>query len=96
MPKPRGMSDVRSIRSVGTSSVPRGQPAALLQMHRLATEKHRLEHEMDMWARKREQIERRLTEIEQQLDALRKTAVQIEEVKPAASRASFREVVLEY
>lgn len=96
MPKPRTMSDIRSLRSVHSSAVPRGQPAALLQMHRLATEKHRLEREVEMWARKKEQIERRLTEIEQQLELLRKAAAHTEETRQKASKVAWREVVLEY
>lgn len=96
MLKLKTMADIRSIRSVGSSAVPRGQPAALLQMHRLATERHRLEHEMEMWARKREQIERRLTEIEQQLEPLRQVATHTEETKRTGPGAALREMILEY
>ncbi len=95
MKRPKTMSDVRALRSVGGSAIPRGQPAALLQMHRLATEKHRLEREVELWARKKDQIAQRLTEIDQQLDVLTKTAARTEEAKPKAE-PSWREVLLEY
>lgn len=96
MPRPKTISDIRSIRSTCSSAIPRGQPAALLQMHRLATEKHRLEREMEMWTRKKEQIEQRLTEIEQQLQLVRGVDVRAEKPRPQAAGSAWRELLLEY
>ena len=90
MQRPKTLSDVRALHSVSGSAIPRGQPAALLQMHLLATEKHRLEREVEMWARKTDQIARRLTQIEQQIELLSEASVRTEDAERLPPSSSDR------
>jgi hypothetical protein len=65
------MHDVRTLRSVVTRSAPTSDGALFLLLHRLASEKLRLEREVDLWLRKKERLEKRLMEIEQQVEHLK-------------------------
>ncbi len=71
MAGPRTMHDIRSARSIATRAMPTSEGAIFLQLHHLASEKLRLENEAELWLRKKERIEKRLGEIEQQMESMR-------------------------
>jgi len=97
MAGPRSMHDIRSIRSVATRAIPTNEGAIFLQLHRLASEKLRLEREVELWLRKKERLEKRLGEIEQQMENLRSLGpgVQIESRLNSPKR-DWHQVTLEY
>ena len=93
----RTMHDIRSLRSVTTRSLPLSESAVFLQLHRLASDKLRLEHEVELWLRKKERLEKRMTEIEQQMDNLRRTSPGVTvESRASAPQRPYRQVTLEY
>ena len=91
------MHDVRTLRSVATRATPASDGAIFLQLHRLAGEKFRLEREAELWLRKKERIETRLSEIEQQMEKLRRLSptLTVESTVTRPGKA-WREVALEY
>jgi predicted nuclease with TOPRIM domain len=107
MPTPKSLHDLRTMRSVRTRPVSEVQ--AYLEMNRLAGERRRLERELEMGSQKIERIQRRLDEIEEQLQG------QMSELgfarhdnhaevamprgrgsKAAAPESEYRQVTLEY
>lgn len=67
----RGMHDIRSMQSVARSSGgPMDGRAAYVDLHRLMTEKARLERELTMWQAKVQRIQARLADIETQMQQL--------------------------
>ena len=97
MADPKTMHDVRSIRSVSTRAMPSSEGAIFLQLHRLASEKLRLEREVELWLRKKDRIEARLTEIEHQMEALRGVCPRIAvEPRVTETKHGVCEMVLEY
>ena len=97
MTGPKTMHDVRSLRSVASRAIPTSEGAVFLQLHRLASEKLRLEREVDLWLRKKERIEIRLSEIEHQMDNLRNLCPNLTvETRVTSPRKSWRQVTLEY
>lgn len=97
MADPKTMHDVRTLRSVAGRASPTDEGAVFLQLHRLASERLRLEREAELWLRKKDRIEKRLAEIEQQMEGLRSlgTGLRVEsrvnDPKPA-----LRRLTLEY
>ncbi|MBI4306771.1 MAG: hypothetical protein HY678_10675 [Chloroflexi bacterium] len=97
MAGPKTMHDIRSIRSVATRAVPTSEGAVFLQLHRLASEKLRIEREVELWQRKKDRIEKRLIEIEHQMENLRTLSPSLTvEEKINKPRAAWRHVTLEY
>ncbi len=91
------MHDVRSLRSVATRAIPTSEGAVFLQLHRLASEKLRLEREVELWQRKKDRIEKRLAEIEQQMEGLRDVCPSITvESRINSPKSTWRQVTLEY
>ncbi|TAK29828.1 MAG: hypothetical protein EPO21_20425 [Chloroflexota bacterium] len=97
MAGPKTMHDVRSIRSVATRALPAGEGAIFLQLHRLASEKLRLEREVELWLRKKERLEKRLAEIQQQMEHLRgQNPDLIIESRVSTPKNAWRQVTVEY
>ncbi|MBI2863116.1 MAG: hypothetical protein HYX94_00950 [Chloroflexi bacterium] len=93
----RTMHDIRTLRSVVTRAVPASEGAVFLQLHRLASEKLRLERQVEIWQRKQERIEKRLTEIEQQMENLRHSDRSVTvESKINRPKKALRQITLEY
>ncbi len=91
------MHDIRSLRSVAARAVPSSEGAIFLQLHRLASEKLRLEREVDLWLRKKERIENRMGEIEQQMESLRHLCPNLTvETRVRSPKKGWRQVTLEY
>ena len=91
----RTMHDIRTLRSVVTRGMPTSEGAVFLQLHRLASEKLRLDREAELWMRKKERIEKRLAEIQQQMDRLRQVSPGVPE-RAEGQRSAWRQVDVEY
>ncbi len=105
MPTLKSLHDLHTVRSVRTR--PAGQVQAYLEMNRLAGEQKRLERELVMWMQKIERIQRRLIEIEEQMQEhmqeLGYTNGSVEAAVPrrddkqaTAPEGKLRQVTLEY
>ena len=66
----KGMRDVPSMRTVLGRSHPNGEQAIYIDLHRLMTEKARLEGELAMWQANVQRIQKRLAEIDAQTQQL--------------------------
>jgi chromosome segregation ATPase len=66
----RGMHDIRSMHSVARRGIPMDGQAAYVDMHRLMTEKNRLERELGMWQANVQRIQARLADIDNQMKQL--------------------------
>lgn len=97
MASAKTMRDVRTMRSIATRRAPMTEGAVFLQLHRLCSEKLRLEREATLWLRKKERIEQRLGEIEQQMETLRRLG-QSAAATPGAGgpKKAWQHVTLEY
>ena len=97
MPGPRTMHDIRTLRSVAAQRAATDERAAFGQIHRLACEKHRLERELEFWLSKKQRIELRLAEIEQQMRTLSSASFPaVNGSRAPAAPPGWREVTLEY
>lgn len=96
MVQPRTMHDIRTLRSVPSRAAPSNEGAMFLQLHRLASEKLRLEREVELWLRKKERIEKRLSEIEHQMESMRRASHTYVESRVSQPKRGWREVTLEY
>ena len=97
MPGPRTMHDIRTLRGIGSRVPTMSESATYLQMHRLASEKLRLEREDELWARKRERIARRLAEIEQELKRTsRGRAIRASKTRIESPTRAHQQVILDY
>ncbi|MCL4546070.1 MAG: hypothetical protein M1118_16015 [Chloroflexi bacterium] len=96
----RTMHDIRTVRSVATRALPNSDGAVFLQLHRLVSEKQRLEREIELWRRKRERVEQRICEIEQQMEhlhALWPGVASPDRLAPmGGARKAWHSVTLEY
>ena len=90
------MHDVRTMRSIASRAIPENEGAIFLRLHRLTSEKLRLEREAESWQRKKERIETRLREIEQQMGQLRQLNQQTRVEVPGHARPPWQEIVIEY
>ena len=70
----KSLGDIKTMRSINSHRGPMTVEAAFLQLHSLAKEKHRMEKEAQFWERKSRQIRKRLEEIGQQMESLKKIA----------------------
>jgi len=66
----KGMRDVPGMRTVIGRSRPGGEQAIYIDLHRLVTEKARLERELAMWQANVQRIQERLAEIDAQMQQL--------------------------
>ncbi|MBI4498612.1 MAG: hypothetical protein HY689_12005 [Chloroflexi bacterium] len=98
MAGPKTMHDIRTLRSVASRALPTSEGALFLQLHRLASEKLRLEREVELWLRKQERIHRRLGELERQMEHLRQLCPSLSAEAKATppQRGGWRHVTLEY
>lgn len=97
MAGPKTMHDIRSARSIATRAMPTSEGAIFLQLHRLASEKLRLESEAELWLRKKERIEKRLGEIEQQMERMRLLCPTVTvESRINRPTKAWRQVTVEY
>ena len=69
-PPLKGMRGVPSMRTVIGRSRPSGEQAIYVDLHRLVTEKARLEGELAMWQANVQRIQGRLADIEAQMQQL--------------------------
>lgn len=94
----RGMRDVRSMHSVVKRGGPISETGAYVDMHRLMTEKDRLERELGMWQANVKRIEARLADIESQMTQLDEIATREREKRNGTSEEAepYREMTVTY
>lgn len=94
---PRTVHDIRTARSIPARVSSASEQEAYARLSLLATEKHRLMDERKIWERKLERIEKRVREIDQQMDQLGHQVSEINKQGVASSsRALWHEVELSY
>ncbi len=103
---PRGVSDisglrnVRSMRSTGKRSIPRVQSSAYLDLYMLRKEKDRLEKEVYILDKRKNGIQKRLDEINTEMEKLEKAEAIRRETTPEAlkkpSRKGWKTMHLKY
>lgn len=69
---PRTAHDIRTARSLPARAGPGSEQDAYVRLSQLASEKHRLVGEQELWQRKLERITKRSREIDSQMDRLRR------------------------
>jgi hypothetical protein len=69
----RGVGDIKGIRRVNTRPGPVTESSGLLALYRLATEKDSLQKKLAWVRRQQDQTEKRLSEIAQTMQAVKKT-----------------------
>ena len=72
---PRTAQDIRPSRSVPARAGRDTEQACYVRLSQLAKEKHHLLGEQQVWQRKLERIAKRLGEIDEQMNALRKRVI---------------------
>lgn len=76
---------------------PGSEPDGYVRLSQLASEKHRLLGEQELWQRKLERITKRLTEIDLHMDRLRRQVSEIHDEQGSRSPARlWREIELPY
>ncbi len=103
---PRGVSDisglrnVRSMHSTGKRSIPRVQSSAYLDLYMLRKEKDRLEKEVYILDKRKNGIQKRLDEINTEMEKLEKAEAIRREATPEAlkkpSRKGWKTMRLKY
>ncbi len=77
-----GLSDIKSVRSIGATSIPRVERSAHLELHVLATDKSRLEKELASLNKRTSTVRRNLGIINKQIETLQQeTLAQIRKEK---------------
>ncbi len=66
------MGDIRSVRSIGATSIPKVKRPVHLDLYVLSMEKSRLEKELAVLDKKRSTIMRKLEEVDAQIEKLQK------------------------
>ncbi len=75
---PKSMKHVRSMRDISASSAgPADEQTLYIELHRLLTEKQRLENELKMWQANVDRITARLAEIEITVGQVRSSASEL-------------------
>ena len=94
----RGMRDVRSMHSVAKRGGPVSETGAYVDMHRLMTEKARLERELGMWQANVQRIEARLADIDNQMKQLDEIAAREREKRNGNTEEAepYQEMTLTY
>jgi hypothetical protein len=69
-----GLRDIRSMRTTGQRSMPRRQGSAYLELYMLRVEQERLEKEAALLAKRSHGLQKRLGEIQKQMEALGRSA----------------------
>jgi hypothetical protein len=70
---PRGVSEIRGVRSLNTRPGPITESSRLLKLHLLATEKENLMKKLEWIKGQQDQAEKRLAEIARAMDAVKKS-----------------------
>lgn len=68
------LRDIRSLHTSGRRSIPRVQSSAYLDLYMLQKAKDRLEKEAALLIKRGQAIEKRLSEIQKQMDSLERSA----------------------
>ena len=76
---PRTAQYVRPARSIPARVGPGSEQDAYVRLSQLAREKHRLHGEQELWQRKLDRITKRLTEIDSQMDWVRRQVPEMQE-----------------
>lgn len=95
----RGMKSVRSMRDVQVNSAgPPDEQSIHIGLHRMLTEKARLERELQMWQANIERINNRLADLNNQINAARNAANEMARAKEAgnSSQDPWDEMTLTY
>ena len=98
----RGMHDVRSMCTAIGHSHPTGGQGTYLDMHLLMNEKARLERELAMWQANVQRIQKRLADIEAQMQQLAEVAARERQERDGtgrdkpADRPPWEEMTLTY
>lgn len=69
-----GLRDIRSMHSTGRRSIPKAQSSSYLDLYMLQKERERLEKELSLLEKRRQGSQRRLKEIQEQMETLVKSA----------------------
>lgn len=77
-----GLRDIRSLHTSGRRSIPRVQSSAYLDLYMLQKAKDRLEKEAALLIKRGQAIEKRLGEIQKQMESLQQSA----RVEPPSDR----------
>lgn len=77
-----GLRDIRSLQTSGRRSIPRVQSSAYLDLYMLQMAKDRLEKEAALLIKRGQAIEKRLSEIQKQMDSLERSP----KVEPTSNR----------
>ncbi len=94
---PRTVHDIRTARSLPARAGPGSEPDAYVRLSQLASEKHRLMGEQELWQRKLERITKRLREIDLHMDRLRRQVSEIHDEQGSRSpERLWREIELPY
>jgi len=79
-PRPKSMRNARGMRDVSAANAgPADEQTLHIEMHRLLTEKARLERELQMWMANVDRIKNRLSELDVQITQVRATANEMAE-----------------
>lgn len=70
-----GLSDIKSVRSVGATSIPRAERSSHLELHVLATDKSRLEKELASLDKRMTTVQKNLSIINKQIETLQQEAL---------------------
>jgi len=96
-PPLKGMRDVPSMRTVIGRSRPSGEQAIYVDLHRLVTEKARLEGELAMWQANVQRIQGRLADIATQMQQLDEIAARDRAKRDGATQEdAVQEMTLTY
>ncbi|MGZ3749576.1 MAG: hypothetical protein ACXVCD_19720 [Pseudobdellovibrionaceae bacterium] len=94
---PKGISDIRRMRSLNTRSGPITESSELLKLYQLAAEKDNLMKKREWVRRQQDQTEKRLSEIAYAMQAIKKT-IEEKAKREAISNphSRFRNTIIKY
>ncbi|MFH1798261.1 MAG: hypothetical protein ABH844_02795 [Candidatus Omnitrophota bacterium] len=78
-----GTSDIKSIHSIGTGSIPKIQRSGYLELYILRREKDRLEKEVFGLSKRKDRAEKQLDEILKRIENSQEETSQEKKVKPS-------------
>jgi hypothetical protein len=93
----KGISNIRGMRSLNTKPGPITESKELSKLYRLAAEKDNLMEKLEWVKRQKDQTEKRLSEIEHAMHAIRKTAEErTKRESTSNSHSGFRSTIVKY
>jgi hypothetical protein len=92
----KGMRDIRSMRAVGGHSKPNSEEAVYMEMHRLVGEKGRITKELSMWRANVDRLEKRLVDIETQMQEMEKLTAQARLEREVKEGPEWEEITMTY